>query len=196
MPFKWTWPLVAFTLLTSTTACLQTRQALRRQGSPAEQKKGVETAQLDEVNQDFRTLYGRVEVVENQMAEIKENPEVAELKMKVAQLETKVALLEESLVQLNGAAKKGFPGAKKKGPWTKGNEYYGQKKWENAILSFEEYRKKYPKGKSYSDATYKIGMSFKNLGMKQDAKAFFKEVVDRYPKSKAAKQAKTQLKKL
>lgn len=195
------------TLLFLLAGCLQTRHAIKQGGgggvtsgpAPAmtpEATKAREAGKFDEINQDFRKLYGRVEVVENQMAQLKENEEINALKVKVGELETKLALLEETVAKLNSEYKKGNFSATPQDPYDKGNSYFQKSKWEDAILAFEEYRKKNPRGKSYSEATFKIGMSFKNLGMKQDAKAFFQEVVSKYPKSSAARQAKSQLKNL
>ena len=53
-----------------------------------------------------------------------------------------------------------------------------------------------PKGKRYADATYKIGMSFQELKLKDDAKAFYQEVIQKFPKSSEAKKAEVRLKKL
>lgn len=188
--------LVAFTLISTLilSGCLQTRQAIRQKGSPSEQQAAAEKTQMDEINQDFRSLYGRVEVVEDRMSRLQDNPEINQLKVKVVELENKINLLEETVTQLNTRAKVSKAKKKPVGPYDKASGFYTKKKWEDAILAFEDYRKKSPKGKLYADATFKIGMSFKNLGMKQDAKAFFQEVVDRFPKSKVAKQAKAQIK--
>ena len=53
----------------------------------------------------------------------------------------------------------------------------------------------YPNGKKYALATLKIGIAFQELGLKEDAKTFFDDVIAKNPNSPLAKQAKERLKK-
>ncbi|MBK9294536.1 MAG: tetratricopeptide repeat protein [Oligoflexia bacterium] len=41
-----------------------------------------------------------------------------------------------------------------------------------------------------AEATYKIGLCFTELGLKKDAKEFYKDVIEKYPKTSWAKKAK------
>lgn len=172
-----------------------------------QQQAAVEAMRSDDINRDFRELNGRVEVVEKQLNDVKDNEKVRMLEAKITQLEAKIGLLESTVTELHTRSKKEaaytppvsapkeiFP--QEPSVYTEANKLYDKQKWEDAVLAFEEYRKSNPKGKLYADATYKIGICFQNLGMKDDAKAFFKEVVDKYPKSKEAGLAKGKLKKL
>lgn len=194
-------------------SCLQTRGDIAHTPNPVQQKAAVESSKFDEVNKDFRELYGKVEALEHQVDKYKDAEKVKSLEAKIAQLENKLHLMETSVTELYGKAKKEAMLAEmkdkeeqlkkdkeaadaKKSPLGEANRLYENNKWEDAILSFEEYRKKHPKGKQFAEATFKIGVCFQQLGMKDDAKAFFKEVVDKYPKSAEATQAKTKLKKL
>ena len=43
-------------------------------------------------------------------------------------------------------------------------------------------------------ALYKIGLSFESLGMKDDAKGFYQELIEKHPKSQEAKKAKAKMK--
>lgn len=52
------------------------------------------------------------------------------------------------------------------------------------------------KEKNVADAKYKIGVSFQELGMKEEAMAFYEEVVANYSKTEAGKSAKARLAKL
>jgi TolA-binding protein len=169
--------------------------------APQISKEAQTDSRFEDVNKDFRQLYGKVETVENQMNQLKENKALEE---KIAQLEGKIALLETTVVDLNSKSKKepAAPVAKSastkvdKNELAAADQFYSEKKWEDAILAYEDFRKQNPKGKSYAEATYKIGVCFQNLGMKDDAKAFFKEVVDKYPSAKEAGLAKSKLKKI
>lgn len=197
--------------------CLQTRANLKQDSAEPKYntpkavvvsedtlKKAEVVAKSEDLNTEFRQLNGRIEVVEAQLQSVKDNEYVKGLEAKLLQMEQKITLLETTVADLNAKSKADaakpapapivFP--KSAGPMDAANSHFENKHWEDAILAFEEYRKKYPKGDDYALATYRIGLSFQNLGLKEDAKAFFKEVVDKFPKSKEAGLAKTKLKKL
>ena len=73
---------------------------------------------------------------------------------------------------------------------------FEKKAWKEAILDYEKYRKAFPKGKEFPAATYKIGVSFQELGMADEARAFYEEVIAKFPKGKDAKSAQARLKAL
>lgn len=73
---------------------------------------------------------------------------------------------------------------------------FQEKKWKEAILNFDQYREKYPTGKYAPEATYKTGVSFQELGMNDEAKVFYKEVTEKFPKSDMSKKAQIRLKSL
>ncbi|MBY0385755.1 tetratricopeptide repeat protein [bacterium] len=192
--------------------CLQTRSNLRGQPattapavSPQQQKAAEEAIKKQDTDSEFRQLYGRLETVEKQVADVKDNVQVKALENRIVQMETEMNLLRATISELNAKAKKDAllassdEQAKKqvaKSPLFDASKHFNDKKWEDAILAYEEYRKKNPKGSDYAEATLKIGLCFQNMGLKDDAKVFFKEVVEKYPKSKEADTAKSKLKKL
>lgn len=206
--------------------CLQTRSELRQDGefkdtsksqpvvvSPKQQKMAEAAIKEEDSNKEFRELYGRIENVENQMNQVKDNEKTKALEMKVAQLESELALLHTTVSELNAKAKKeaqlvsSDDQAKQqhmkdsgndlfKDELAEANKYYNEKKWDDAILAFEDYRKNFPKGRKYPEATLKMALSFQNMNMKSEAKTFFKEVVEKYPKTKEAETAKAKLKKI
>ena len=73
--------------------------------------------------------------------------------------------------------------------FTYAEDHFEQKKYKEAIVYYQKYRDENPKGKLYAEATYKIGMCFQELKLKDEAKAFFDEVIAKYPGSKEAKKA-------
>ena len=73
---------------------------------------------------------------------------------------------------------------------------YGAKEFKKAIVKYQSFREKSPKSDRAPDATYRIGQCFLELGMKKDAKEFFQETVETYPKSAAAQRARKKLKAL
>ncbi len=85
---------------------------------------------------------------------------------------------------------------KPKGFFSRGERHYEREEYQEAIASFDSYRKRIPKGRRYAQATLKMGRCFEKLKMKNDAKAFYKEVIQRYPKTAVALKAEANLQKL
>lgn len=78
----------------------------------------------------------------------------------------------------------------------KGETYYAEKDYENAILSFQDVVDKYPGGDKAPDAMYKQGLSFLALKDRKNARILFELVQSKYPKSAAASQARQKLAEL
>ena len=75
----------------------------------------------------------------------------------------------------------------------KGEAFYAEKDYENAILSFQDVVDKYPGEEKASDAMYKQGLSFLSLKDNKNARVLLELVQTKYPKSKAAELAKKKL---
>jgi tol-pal system protein YbgF len=78
----------------------------------------------------------------------------------------------------------------------KGEAFYAEKDFENAILTFQDVVDRYPRGEKAPDAMYKQGMSFLSLNDKKNAAILFDLVEKKYPKSSAAEMAKKKLREL
>jgi tol-pal system protein YbgF len=78
----------------------------------------------------------------------------------------------------------------------KGEAFYAEKDYENAILSFQDVVDKYPGGEKAPDAMYKQGLSFLALKDTKNARILLDLVQKKYPKSKAAEMAKKKLKEI
>ncbi len=74
-----------------------------------------------------------------------------------------------------------------------GESYYGQKKYENAILQFQDVIDKHSDHPKAAAAQLKQGITFQTLGDNQSAKAIFSKLVDSFPLSAEAKEAKRRL---
>lgn len=74
-----------------------------------------------------------------------------------------------------------------------GETYYGEKKYENAILQFQDVIQKYGDHPKVASALYKQGLSFQALGDNKNAKVILKKVVDTFPLAEEAKKAKEKL---
>lgn len=205
------------------TGCLRTRADLQDADSKKEMSDKVttlqQTAARDEVRfQDYdeqlRHMRGRVETLEHNLAVATEEKEKV-IKEKDAakvqtderlklyeealrKLETQVATLSQELDQAKkaNAAAVSSGGSGDKGNFTTAEEAYGKKNWKAAIVGYQKYREANPNGKKYGEATFKIGVCFQELGMNGDARAFFDEVIEKFPKSAEAKEAKGRLKSI
>jgi len=75
----------------------------------------------------------------------------------------------------------------------RGESYYAEKDFENAILAFQDVVDKYSGSDKAPDAIYKQGLSFLALKDSKNAKILFNLVVTKYPNSPAAGLAMKQL---
>ena len=74
--------------------------------------------------------------------------------------------------------------------------HFAKKEWKKAILSYQKHIESTPKSMNTADSKYKIGVCFQELGMKEEAMAFFEEVVANYGKTESGKKSKIRLAKL
>ena len=75
-----------------------------------------------------------------------------------------------------------------------GESYYRDKRYEEAIVEFEEVIKKYPQGNKLPDALLKQAFSFIALSDTNSAKLLLQKIIDRYPTSEQAEIARAKLK--
>lgn len=175
-----------------------------------------------EIDEELRTMSGRLDSVENaisQMNAAKANDGQNANKEKQA-LDQKFATYEDALKKMDAeiqaltddvaklkapppppapepaAVKDSGKGKDKKGnkEFDAADELFTAKKFKDAIVHFSKYREQNPKGKKYAEATYKIGVSFQELGMKDEARSFLEEVTAKFPNSKEGKKAAQRLK--
>lgn len=78
----------------------------------------------------------------------------------------------------------------------KGEAFYAEKDFENAILTFQDVVDRYPRGEKAPDAMYKQGLSFLALKDTKNARILLDLVQKKYPKSKAAEMAKKKLQEI
>ena len=77
-----------------------------------------------------------------------------------------------------------------------GETYYSEKKYDQAILEFQEVIKNFPGKEKVPAAMLKQGMAFKELGDKKSARYLYTKLLNDYPASDEAKAAKEKLKAL
>lgn len=223
--------LLASVLGFALTGCLQTRNQVR----DTEQKQVIQqevvklqrnnadaSTRFADVEDDVRTLRGRLEVLEHRSGQGNQEVEAAkrfaveqsaENNKKILLLQEGMSAMEKNVNQLtaelnalkaeraasiaqNSAAQAKAAADAKKSSYELGQGYFDQKDWKKAILNFQKYRDENPNGKKVPDATYKMGVSFQELGMKEEAKTFYDELVSKHPSTNEAKKAKVRLKSL
>lgn len=200
---------------------LQKQTVSQEQGRIKEIEKPAPTtpaSRFEEIDEQMRQLNGRVDELENALSQIKSGQQgnkEAETKEKQAleqrfgayeeelkKLASQIAAQNDEIAKLKTAtatpppAPVGASGPKGKNAYEEGEQLFTAKKWKEAIVAFQKYRDGNPKGKAYADSTYKIGVAFQELGMKDEAKVFYEEVAAKYPSSKEAKKAAIRLKSI
>ncbi len=74
-----------------------------------------------------------------------------------------------------------------------GETWYGEKKYENAILQFQDVIQKYKGHPKAASALYKQALAFQALGDEKNARVLLQRVGTEYPKSEEAPKAKERL---
>lgn len=209
--------LAAFYLLVL-PACLETRasvreaeekQVLRKQVSTLQQSSADVSARFQDLEEDQKRITGRVEALENKAeqnqgasekttaqvdAKLKENDAI--YREEFSKLNLSIEALRAQIAELQQRAVTPTPAVKGDVAFQEAEQKFIDKNWKEAILDYERYRKAFPKGKNFAVATLKIGASFQEMGMADEAKAFYEEVVAKFPKSKEAGRAQAKLKSL
>lgn len=194
------------------------KKVQQNQITSMQQKKADDEIRFQEFEASLRQTNGRVEALEHRANLDLENKQressggaqtqkqmIDQMKVfeeTIARLEARVAELESrksTTAVVGGAVKPNAGNATKDSEpssYMEAEQLLNQKEWKRAILSYQAYREENPKGKKFADATYKIGACFQELGKKSEAKAFFDEVIEKFPKSEAARKATFRLKNL
>lgn len=73
---------------------------------------------------------------------------------------------------------------------------FNSKDFPSSTVAFGEYIKLYPKDSLVPTAVLRQGQAFRALGKNKEAKLFFQEVLERFPKGPAATKARAEMKKL
>jgi len=191
------------------------KKNIENQTTESESAAEITPQKVDDRDEMIRTLNGRVESLENkiqliekekQMAQAVVNPDVQ-----------KIALLQEALIKMESQIQK-LENSEKLAPsqipqvvtttsHTSGKsnlknkstafdvaeDYFQKKEWKKSILSYQSYVEEHPKNKIVPEAKYKIGFCFQELGLKDEALAFYEEILAQYPKSDYAKKSKAKI---
>lgn len=191
--------------------------------TPEQQRRTDNEVRYQELEEQVRDANGRIETLENtvhilnadktgagidKQNEKKSTQEkfkifeeaITKLETQNMQLQKRVDELQVALASAMSAANASTvsPSGKSSGGTSQSafeaaDMNFAKRKWKEAIVLFEKYRSTYPNGKHYAEATYKIGFSFHELGMKTEAKVFYSEVTEKFGKSAWAKKSQKNL---
>lgn len=210
--------IVALTLAVVMTGCLRTRtdvaevenkKQMQEQVVTLQRSTADQTVRFQEIDEDIRKLNGRIEVMENQEAQ--QGGREKSTQTQIDEINKKFALLQESFLKMENdlsilalqakqsaarPAKEDSAPAVKGNNFDKGEAHFKKKEWKEAIVSYQSYRDKNSSGKSFGEATYKIGVCFQELGMKDEAKVFFEEAIAKFPKTDIARRSRVRLKQV
>lgn len=193
--------------------------------SKIKNKKIEDVVIQPDLEETARAQNGRIEVLENQVAQLQKekndltiaaNQRIVTLQDALTKMEAQVNQLEAEKAGQAAAAeikkkssddniKPSLPPAstttsslvgKKQNAFEIAEDLFDKKDYKKAILNYQKFIEDYPKSKSVPDAKYKTGVSFQELGLKDEALAFYEEVSVQYPQSAAGKKAKTRIAKL
>jgi TolA-binding protein len=189
------------------------QQQTTRRETVVKEKAPPSAYRFEEIDEQLRALNGRVDTLENvtsQLNALKANEkdgvskEKREMDQKFVAYEEELKKMEAQIQALNEEVTRlkapppppPEPAKSAKSVYDSAEEHFAAKKWKEAITNFQKYREQNPKGKQFADATYKIGVCFQELGMKDEAKAFFEEVTAKHPGTKEAKKAALRMKSI
>jgi TolA-binding protein len=79
------------------------------------------------------------------------------------------------------------------GFFIRAESYFRLKQFKKAIVDYSQFPEKFTKSNYHSKALLKIAESFESLNLKEDAKAFYQDLADKFPKTVEGKLAKKKL---
>ena len=184
-----------------------------------------ELVRVDEKDELIRTLNGRVEALENQIAQLDKQKQDNTDAQKIQLLQESLIKMEMQLAKLEGEAAiaktqtstntpaANTPAANSsdaKVPLVKGEikntknatfdaaqEYFAKKDFKNAILEYQKFvdANVKTKNKLVPEAKYKIGLCFEAMGLKDEAQSFYEEVAAQHGNTEFGKKAKAKVQK-
>ena len=195
------------------TSCLYTHQQVKQMEKTEKVEGHIHSVQkqvanqdvaFHEINENLRHLNGQIETIQKNIKDLQAQHQTfqKQVEEKDKKNQDTLRLLEQEVEFLRSrrsSQRKGKRTQVKKNKnllFQKANQHFKNKRWKQAIMNFSNYREQNSvKNTSFAQATYKIALSFDKLGMKEDAKTHFEELVRYFPRSNLAKEARTYLNK-
>jgi len=138
--------------------------------------------QLSQITEDLRNLRGQVEMLDKKQQD--QSLVIQNLILYSANFQSQSQELSSSQTE-------------KRDPLSQAELFFRKKKYKQAIVHYEQYRKTHHKksGVPYRKATVQIGICFQRLGLNSEADVFFREIIELAPHSSEAQKARRHLSK-
>jgi TolA-binding protein len=177
------------------------RTELARLSSAVEEQSQAQRLQSEEFHKELSALSAKVQTLEQQVAVANSAPPPRVQKApsyEAAKELFDAGQFEEAAEEAKGVVRAKGRGASdsKKSQFLLAEAYFAAKDFGAAALEFSEFKKAYAKDPNVANATLRQAQCFRNLGKEKEAKLFYQELIEKFPKSPAAGQAKKELKKL
>lgn len=179
----------------------QMRTELTRMTNYVEEQTIYQRRQTEELKQEILAVAARLEALE-QRIKAKEEAEKEAEKAPPANFEIGQRMIdnkqydEATEVFREIVRKNANANDVRKARYLLAESLFLGENYATAALEYSEYKRAYPKDSRMAEATFRQAQAFKSLGKKKEAKLFFQELVEKYPKSTLVPRAKNELKQI
>lgn len=179
-----------------------TKNELSRLSNAVGETTELHRHDTEEIKKELQTLATRIQALEQRAVqeELAQKQPAAPPPETPKTFEAAKKLLDEGkfddAVEGFQGLTKGNSTEAKKSQFYLAESYFGKKDYASAALEYNEFRKRAPKDPLVPAAIFKQAQSFKGMGKTSEAKLFFQDLIDRYPKSPFVAKAKAELRKL
>jgi TolA-binding protein len=148
---------------------------------------------------EIRKSEERIAALEKQLKEFTpDTPKVPEGKtpMEAAKDAYAAANWDEAIVffsQVLGTEEKGK--VAEEATYLRGESYFKKLQYNKAILDYSKFPERFPKSSYHPKALLRIAESFDSMGRKDEAKMFYTDLAEKFPKTAEGRIAKKKLKK-
>ncbi|MBM4316584.1 MAG: tetratricopeptide repeat protein [Deltaproteobacteria bacterium] len=179
------------------------RVEMAKLGNVVEESAQGRIKETEEIRKELAALAIRIQALEQRaVAEELSQKQLAQEKPKAASLDLGRKLFDEGKfdesVDIFRAVVKAQPKSEdgKKAQFLLGESLFSTKDYASAVLAFSEFRKSFSQDALIPNAIYRQATSFREMGQNTDAKLFYQDLIERFPKSPFARKAKIELKRL
>ncbi len=180
---------------------LTRQRTLVEETTQANRQLAEEVRKLEALKTENQVLATRVQAIEQRAVdeELQQKKQVEDREK--AGFEQGKALydqgkFDEAAEVFRNVMKKSKGEEEKRAHFQLAESYFNAKDWESAAVEYSEFRKAHPKDNLVPTAIYRLATSFKNMGKSKEAKLFYEELIERYPKSPLTAKAKKDSAKL
>lgn len=180
---------------------LTRQRTLVEETTQANRQLAEEVRKLEALKEENRVLATRVQAIEQRAVDEElQQKKQAEEREKAGFDQGKAFFdqgkYEEAAEIFRSVVKKAKGEESKKAHFHLAESYFNLKDWESAAVEYADFKKQHPKDNLVPTAIYRLALSFKNMGKPKEAKLFYDELIERYPKSPLTAKAKKESAKI